>query len=332
MKTLYSTFASILFTIILTHQSCNPRTEFAQRMVRGGPEKVIIDNRTSLKILIKKLNSPWEWAETGAGYWIGYTDDMFSIASYKDKAVKPLTSFIRETDSIKGKIGGLFTLHLIGIDSKVVGRQNEEFKDTLARDALLSFIDDKDLHEYVIFLLKRDPWAYDIPTLINYLSTPDRDYSYVLCTLRRYQPFHDFLPLWQPLPDSLLDKELDMYLNKDGSNEKIAEMIALKHAFHGRVWVDQNILQSNEWTEGLECFKNKTNHYLIPTIYADRSDTTYSKPLIKFMDTFFFHPFQDYSSFKDDKIIYAYKNDSLFIYSPEGARNLILKYWRLKSK
>jgi len=50
------------------------------------------------------------------------------------------------------------------------------------------------------------------------------------------------------------------------------------------------------------------------------------------MDTFFFHPFQDYSSFKDDKIIYAYKNDSLFIYSPEGARNLILKYWRLKSK
>jgi hypothetical protein len=306
-------FCILLIAIILS-QSCKQHTEFALRIVRGGPDTVIIDNKTPLNKLIKRLNKPWDWVETGAGYWIGYTDDMFSIAFYKEKAIKPLILFITNTDSLKGKIGGIFTLHLIGINSHVAGRQYEEFKDTLARNALFSFIDNPELHKYVLFLLRRDPWAMDIPYIIHYLSIPDRDYLYALSALRRYQPFYDFLPLWQPIPDSILSKELDIYQESDGYNQKISEMIALKNALKGRVIIDKEILQSKEWVEGLECYKKKTNHYLVPTIYSDRGDTIYKKPTIDEMDDFFYHPFADYAYFYDDKIIYAYKNDSLFIF------------------
>ena len=231
-----------LFALIIVIQSCKQAPEYAVRTTRFALDTVLIDNKTPLKQLISRLESPWELVQTGAGYWIGYTDDMFSIAHYKDKAIDPLVSFIENTDLIRGKIGGIYTLHLICINSHVVERTYEEFVDTLARQALLSFMDDPQLHRLVMRLLRRDPWAYDMPELVNYLSLPNRDYSFVLNAMRRYSEFNAFIPLWQPLPDEILDRELVIYTNEDQSNYLICEMIALHNAFDGKVLIDKEIL------------------------------------------------------------------------------------------
>lgn len=328
MKTGHLISGSIILTVILLlFQNCKPKPEFVYRKVRGGPEKVIPDNRTPLKKLIRKLDDPWKWAETGAGYWIGYTDDMFSIANYKDKALKPLIRYINNTDSLKSKLGALYTIHLIGINSKVAGRQYEEFKDTLARNAILSFIDDPLLHRDVIRLLRRDPWPSDIPFLIDYLSKPDRDYQFVIDALRRYQLFFYFLPVWTPLPDTLLKKELDIYYGNDQSDSQICKIIALKNLLGNRIVIDSDILNSEKWIEGLECYKNKINQYLFKSVDENNQLIGSSKPTVGDLEDFFFHPFADYSDMNEEKIIYAFKNDTLFIYSQEGARKRISDFW-----
>ena len=64
------------------------------RAVLGGEKNVPIDTSTSRPELIKRLEKPWKFVETFKAYWIGYTDDMYSIAAYKDNAIKPLTDLI----------------------------------------------------------------------------------------------------------------------------------------------------------------------------------------------------------------------------------------------
>lgn len=316
---------TILFAFIIVIQSCKQAPEYAVRTTRFALDTVLIDNKTPLKQLISRLESPWELVQTGAGYWIGYTDDMFSIAHYKDKAIDPLVSFIKNTDSIRGKIGGIYTLHLIGINSHVVERTYEEFVDTLARQALISFMDDPQLNRLVMRLLRRDPWAYDIPELVNYLSLPNRDYSFVLNAMRRYSEFNAFIPLWQPLPDEILDRELDIYTNEDQSNYLICEMIALHNAFDGRVIIDKEILDSKEWKEGQECFKNKTYPMLMSSTDVNNV-TTYIKLQIRWLNSFVFFPWgPDYTHDNDDFLFYSYKNDSIFIYTPENARKKIIE-------
>jgi hypothetical protein len=329
MKTLHSIFVIILITIILISQSCKHKVQFAQRMVRGGPEKVIIDNKTSLRKLIKKLNSPWELAETGAGYWIGYTDDMFSIASYKDKAIRPLTSFIRETDSIKGKIGGLYTLHLIGIKSTVVGRSFEHFSDTLARKAILSLLDDQSLNRYVTILLKRDPWPMDIPYLIDYLDKSDNDYTYVLSAFRKY--FLDLeienRPLFEDLPEEIYDKEVTIKTEFQYYFHPIADLIGLKCALGNQMKIDKEILDSKEWNEGLKVYSKTTGEDLIQVYKGDGTERK-TRLAIRFIDSFGLDPAIDYSGWEDKRFYYSFHDNKLFIYSKKNAALVILNWWK----
>jgi len=125
---------------------------------------------TTLDKLIKQLDNNWELEETGKAYWIGYTDLMYKIAEKKDTAIDRLVKYINSTKSDHGKQGAVFCIHLIGIDSKVVGRFKEEFKNKKAREALLKLIKQKELSSLIIFLLARDPWPSDLPVLVNSLE------------------------------------------------------------------------------------------------------------------------------------------------------------------
>jgi hypothetical protein len=73
----------------------NPSPEKNERAVEGGWQHVAIDTNTPLPQLIKRLDSNWREIETGKGYWIGYTDDMYSIAAHGDEAIDPLLNFIK---------------------------------------------------------------------------------------------------------------------------------------------------------------------------------------------------------------------------------------------
>lgn len=143
--------------------------------------------------LIKRLDTDWELYETMKAYWIGYTDEMYAIASKKDSVIDKLLNHINATKSLHGKIGAVYSLHLIGIDSKIEGRFVEKFTNANARKALLSLLGQKDLAPLIISLLARDPWPSDLPTLVNILkSNPNK---VLVNSLFRYSknemPFRD---------------------------------------------------------------------------------------------------------------------------------------------
>ncbi len=125
---------------------------------------------TELDSLIRQFDNKWELEETGKSYWIGYTALMYKIALKKDTAIDRLVKYINCTENLEGKFGALFCLHLIGIDSKIAGRFHENFINSKARKALLSLVFQKDLTSQIVFLLARDPWPSDLPTLIKLLK------------------------------------------------------------------------------------------------------------------------------------------------------------------
>ena len=124
-----------------------------------------------LDSLIKRFDTDWQLKETGKAYWIGYTDEMYAIASNEDAAINKLVDYINSTHNLHGRIGAVYCLHLIGIDSKVVGRYVEKFVNTNARNALLSLINQQDLTDLIISLLARDPWQSDLPVLSQMLKS-----------------------------------------------------------------------------------------------------------------------------------------------------------------
>jgi hypothetical protein len=123
-----------------------------------------------LDSLIKRFDANWDLYETGKAYWIGYNDEMYAIASKKDTAINKLVNYINSTKKLNSKIGAIYCLHLIGIDSKIVGRFEEKFTNAKAREALLSLTSQKDLTSLIVSLLARDPWPTDLPTLVKLLK------------------------------------------------------------------------------------------------------------------------------------------------------------------
>jgi hypothetical protein len=140
-KTFLSTIIIFLFYFHSLAQvtDVGPNGKPNYRAVTGGSVKVNIDKVSSLATLINKLDSNWEFVETGKMYWIGYTDDMYSIAAYKDSAIEPLVEHFQSTKSENGKYGAICTLHLIGIESSIAGRFIEKFKNKNAREALFGW-------------------------------------------------------------------------------------------------------------------------------------------------------------------------------------------------
>ncbi|CAA6690438.1 MULTISPECIES: hypothetical protein [unclassified Lentimonas] len=145
-----------------------------------------IDSETPLETLIQRLDHDWELNFTGKSEYIGYTDDMFSIAKHGDAAIPVLIDYIKENHSSKARIGAVYTLHLIGIDRTVFGGFEEDFRNQAARDALLSLLNDADLQQLAARLLMRDPWPYDVPFLFAALENSQTDALPISKALFRY--------------------------------------------------------------------------------------------------------------------------------------------------
>jgi len=192
------------------------------RAQEGGEVLVHIDKTTSLDDLIKKLGEKWELLETGKGYWIGYTDDMFSIAAYKDKAIQPLTDYFNSTNSDQGKTGVIYSLHLIGINGKIAGRFYEQFTDSNARQALLNLTNNKASTHLIVSLLARDPWKSDLPTL-NKLLKKDSTNLELINALFRYTK--DDFPFRQDISESL--DTINIFLQDSTGINKIGKLVTV---------------------------------------------------------------------------------------------------------
>jgi hypothetical protein len=286
---------------------------FSQKSYRaraGYLENVSIDSTTPLIVLVGKLEEAWDFIETGKAYWIGYTDNMYSIACYNDKAINILVDFIENTESLRGRIGALYTLHLIGIKCHIVGRFHEAFLDTLARKAIISYLNDPDLHETVVFLLMRDPWETDLPYLMEYLSKTDKDYSKLLSALQRYGFKNK--PFGQNLPKEMTSREIEVKTVEQYSRQPIEDMLALKHALGDSILIDNEILSSQEWIESELSLKSgsvKSEYQRIGTLIENLSNSTFS-----------------YCTFSN-RFFYVYQDNIIHIYGPTRAREIWLDWW-----
>ncbi|MGA2280280.1 MAG: hypothetical protein ABSG80_08265 [Verrucomicrobiota bacterium] len=165
----------------------NPSIEPNMRAVTGGSQRVVIDTNTPLPQLIERLEGNWRLVETGKGYWIGYTDDMYSIAAHGDPAINPLVKFIKSAQSDKARYGALLSLHLIGIESRITGRFHEKFKNQKVRNVFYELLNDERLRDKVLGLLVRDPWPSDLPHLFEVLGrVPDDKSKPLVNALFRY--------------------------------------------------------------------------------------------------------------------------------------------------
>jgi hypothetical protein len=278
------------------------------RAVMGGGQRVHYDTITTLNNLIKRLDKPWKFVETYKAYWIGYTDDMYSIARYQDKAIDPLINFIDTVHSLKAKKGALFTLHLIGINFRVVGRFTEDFENKNARDALLRYLNDSSLNETVVYLLMRDPWLSDLPKFIKYLSRQECDYSKVLNGLQRYN--FDGKPFGQKITDTIFKR----IINVNGPRYRdwrLYELIAFEREFGRKFIVDNEITKSTKWKESLK--KLPTNN------------------LLKLSESFDFYINSNLAfSYIDfvESYAYTFSNHQVIIYGPTKARQIWLNWWK----
>jgi hypothetical protein len=145
-----------------------------------------LDSTTPTKKLVQQLAEHTELVFTGKGYWIGYNQHMLSIAARRDEALPLLESFVRNAKSLEEKRAGLYTIHLIGIDSEVIGRFEENFRNRKARETLWRLMKIEELTDPICRLLKRDPWPADIPAIMEALSVVKVECPATLNSLKRY--------------------------------------------------------------------------------------------------------------------------------------------------
>jgi len=232
MKKLFILFL-ISFSLIVRGQVVDilPDNIENYRFYEGGSKKVLIDKKTPLKTLIERLNTSWELEVTFKCYWIGYTNDMYSIAAHKNKAIQPLLNFIKYSKNNKSKLGAIYCLHLIGIDSKIVGRFNEEFVNAKARQALLSLIFQQELTDLVVSLLARDPWRTDLPILIHYLKYYPLNLK-LINSLFRYEKSN--APFRQDINEN--NDKLPVFLHDSTGLHRIGTYNGITKKFHANSW------------------------------------------------------------------------------------------------
>ena len=137
-------FTSFLLLTAVSHSfsqviDATPSSRQNYIAVEGGGWKVKIDTTISLDSLIGRLSKNWQFIEAGKMYWIGYTEDMYSIAARGDSAIQSLINVLQSSSNSYAKYGAIYCLHLIGINSTIEGRFYEKFVSPKARTALLQF-------------------------------------------------------------------------------------------------------------------------------------------------------------------------------------------------
>jgi hypothetical protein len=283
------------------------------RACEGGGIEVSIDSTTPLKDLVERLENDWKFEETGKGYWIGYTDDMFSIARYGENAIPYLAELTKPSKSYHTRIGALYSLHLIGINSTITGRFYEEFIDTNARIELLKHIQDTDLHRTAVSLLMRDPWTIDLDYYMDYLERSEVDYSFVLSALKRYDL--DSNPFNHNIPDTILTKEIKVKVDDSWYAESKDIIRALKKYIPLNIKIDKIIRKSKE-------------QYMIPHAIGENvpedAETSLDWILYILEGSDSAHLYCSFNS----RLFYAYKNETLYIFGKKDARNIWLKWWK----
>lgn len=278
------------------------------RAVEGGYVKVPIDTNTPLPELINRLNTHWKLEMTGKAYWIGYTDDMFSIANHGNEAIPLLVTFIDTTHNVKAKEGALYTLHLIGINSTIKGRFLETFENKNARKALLKYIGDNELNTTVIYLLMRDPWLSDVPQLMAYLEQPNRDYSKTLTALRRYNI--DAPPLNQTISGTTFQKKVRIRADDYGI-KPLHALVTFQKKFGKKFIIDNEITNSSEWSKSKE----------------ELASAKHSIKSTSVKDYFMSHGIFSYSLFSNLHD-YTFDGDRVTVYGPSKARDIWLNWWQ----
>jgi hypothetical protein len=169
--------------------------------MEGGGKLMGIDQITPLNELIERLAKDWYFQETNKMYWIGYTQDMYSIAAHGDEAIDALVEVLNKPKNSKQTYGAIYTLHLIGIDRIIAGRTYEEFVNIKARKALLKFLNNTEIQEDIMRLLIRDPWLSDLPSVISALESSEDDCWAIVAGLTNYGI--STLPIAQTIPRNI---------------------------------------------------------------------------------------------------------------------------------
>jgi len=295
--------------------------------VEGGSIKAIIDKKTPLNDLIKKFEQPWDLIETGKMYWIGYTDNMFSIAMYKEAAITPLLQFIKRSNNLKAKLGAVYTLHLIGINRTVVGRFIEDFTDVSARNALLQLLGYEELGPMIMKLLVRDPWQSDVPKLFSALNTTS--YWYILNGLMHYNLYKD-LPIHQKIPKDLASTKIrfpysaiDAFDTNFDVEKQMHDVIkSIKSQNNSRIHVDDLLLAGNVWGDiRSEIDGKRVNKGQWEITLEDflSTVTTEGRGSINF----------SYGQI-GNKIQYYVENNNIYICSPATIKPRLLNWWAVQ--
>lgn len=262
-------------TYDVTAQIIDNQTDSDQNYlpVEGDRIYMKIDTSTPLNKLIDRLNGNWEFIETGKGYWIGYTNDMFSIAARGDNAINELIDFFHTTKSKNGKIGAIYTIHLIGINRTIVGRTSEKFLNPLARKALLNLLNEENLNSIerkkvgfmeestlsyqIMELLSRDPWPSDIPYLFDLLEKKtDEEIIWPILNFLKWYEIHDYLPYnnHQEIPEDFnilsivfpVKDEKSLSLDFDFSSQAREALKIFKKKFPDIIEIENVILKNKE--------------------------------------------------------------------------------------
>lgn len=291
--------------------------------VEGGCIPMPIDWKSSLDVLIKKLNEDWYFLETGKGYWIGYTNDMFSIAARKDSAIQPLLNFIECNANERGKTGAIYCLHLIGINSRIVGRDYEEFGNIKARKALLYLLKYPNLRERVITLLVRDPWASDISKIFETFVNSSDDCWELVSGLRNYRLKN--LPINQKIPAQLgavkvLANPLKMTTPPFWDIElQLHEFLdSIKQRYNSNIIIEDTLFKSKlrgRWSSPLN----------------DHNGPSHNKALYVRIEQFMSDLTNPWLYPIGSRFQYYVQNDKLFICSALTAKQRLLEWWKVKA-
>lgn len=266
---------------------------------------------TPLNILIQRLEKPWRLEGTDEMTVIGYTDDMYSIATYGEKAIDPLLAFVDTAKNIHAKYGSVFTLYLIGTNGKPGNRLFENFYNKKARTALLSLLSDKDVGETAMSLLLRDPWQSDVRLLMLNINQ-DPSSWYVVSALNQYH-LPDY-PLDGPVPENIKNLTYDLGNAKNPNEQLYNAIYSIKRSRTPLIDVDDQLLKYKElWGN---------DQFGLDGVYYDSYKNTIAKLLSCIISTFY--------STVGSKINYFIKNDELYLCSPEKSRKIVLEWWKNK--
>lgn len=264
----YISIVTLIFLVgCIQPKSGNSKIKYSGHYIpiEGGRIEMKLDSITPLNELIPQLATKYTLYDTYKGYWIGYNELMFSIAVYSDEAIDPLVKYINTTHSYNGKIAALYTLHLIGINCKVTGRDHEKFTNKKARKALLHLLANDEIQDRIMILLIRDPRESDIPELFNMLDSLKSDCWAITSGLLRYN-LKD-IPVAQDVPETLGDRKINVSMTNEFPDDVMINSIfkSIRHDYKDFILVEDTLINYDYKIPTIIGFMNKdiTVGYLI---------------------------------------------------------------------